>query len=185
MQATATTPKISWENFQQKYLSREDGYKYEWVNGQVVTTKHMDKTQFYILSNILEMFEKLLFAGKTTGRLIPEGDMFFAGNHRRPDVCYLTREQITRMADNSDDVPSFIIEIISNNDQMNTVRQKMADYRRAGVQCVWQVFPLMQEVHVYNGLGLRDMHVHEADEVCSAAPALPQFEMQAKQFFVK
>ena len=28
-------PKISWDAFQRKYLSREDRYKYEWVNGQV------------------------------------------------------------------------------------------------------------------------------------------------------
>lgn len=37
---------ISWPDFQKKYLSREDGYKYEWVNGAVEKTRHsMDKTQ--------------------------------------------------------------------------------------------------------------------------------------------
>jgi hypothetical protein len=40
MLATATTEfsaskKISWENFQKKYLTREDRFKYEWVNGMV------------------------------------------------------------------------------------------------------------------------------------------------------
>lgn len=37
--------RISWEDFKRKYLSREDGYKYEWVNGAVEKTKRsMDKT---------------------------------------------------------------------------------------------------------------------------------------------
>ena len=27
---------VSWEAFQRKYLSREDAFKFEWVDGQVV-----------------------------------------------------------------------------------------------------------------------------------------------------
>lgn len=30
---------VSWEAFQHKYLTREDAYKYEWVDGQVEKTK--------------------------------------------------------------------------------------------------------------------------------------------------
>lgn len=125
----------------------------------------------------------LLFSGKAVGELIPEGDIFFGGNHRRPDICYLTDEQIDRMAANSNDVPSFVIEVISTNDQMNTVRQKMADYKKAGVQCVWQVLPLVQELHVYTGQNLQEMRVFEGDETCSAAAALPLFEMSVNQVF--
>ena len=87
--------KISWETFQKKYLTREDGYKYEWLNGVVEKTKStMDKTQFYILRNLLRFFRKLLNEGKVSGELIPEGDLFFEENHRRLDVCWLTDEQI-------------------------------------------------------------------------------------------
>jgi len=29
---------ISWEDFKSKYLTREDNYKYEWLNGKVERT---------------------------------------------------------------------------------------------------------------------------------------------------
>ena len=31
--------KISWETFKNRYLSREDDFMYEWVNGYVEKTK--------------------------------------------------------------------------------------------------------------------------------------------------
>ena len=72
---------------EKKYLSREDFYTYEWVNGMVEKTKRsMDTKQFAIEDNILDAFYKLKFAGKFTGQIITEGDMFFLGNHRRPGV---------------------------------------------------------------------------------------------------
>jgi thioredoxin reductase len=35
----APAKKISWETFEKKYLTREDKYKYEWVNGIVEKTE--------------------------------------------------------------------------------------------------------------------------------------------------
>ncbi|MCC6725036.1 MAG: Uma2 family endonuclease, partial [Saprospiraceae bacterium] len=35
-----TEPKrISWEQFEKQYLTREDRYKYEWVKGQIEKTE--------------------------------------------------------------------------------------------------------------------------------------------------
>ena len=48
---------ISWEDFQREYLSREDGYKYEWLNGTIERTPNaMNAAQLYILSNLLNYF---------------------------------------------------------------------------------------------------------------------------------
>ena len=33
---------ITWEQFEKKYLWREDGYLYEWLNGQVERTSRFD-----------------------------------------------------------------------------------------------------------------------------------------------
>lgn len=65
---------ISWNEFQKRYLSREDGSKYEWVNGTVVKSRQKDYTQFYIVQNLLRAFEVLRKAGKAAGMLIMEGD---------------------------------------------------------------------------------------------------------------
>lgn len=76
---------ISWETFKKVYLEREDGFKYEWVDGYVEKTQRtMAKKHFFIQWNLLEFLTSL----KVGGLLIPEGDIFFSGKHRRPDIAY-------------------------------------------------------------------------------------------------
>ena len=179
MQNGHASKPISWPDFQKKYLSREDGFKYEWLNGQVSKSKHMDFTQFFIVANLLKLFEKLKQMGRVAGVMMPEGDIFFGQNHRRPDVAYLTDEQIARTAYGENQVPQFVIEVISTKDQMNLVHEKMGNYRQASVQVVWHIFPRIEEIHVYSGKGLKKMTVCTGEDFCSAAPVLPDFELSA------
>lgn len=76
-----------------------------------------------------------------------------------------------------------MIEVISNHDEMNTVVGKMQDYRAAGVQIVWHILPNHGEVHVYKGQALEVMKVCKGNDICSAAPALPDFELPATEIF--
>ena len=177
--------RISWSEFEKRYLSRENGYKYEWLNGEVVRFKAMDYTQFFILENLLAHFDTLKSENAIDGRLVPEGDIFFGLNHRRPDVAYLTLMQIARTAYGENQVPQFVIEVVSSNDQMNAVTSKMDNYRSAGVQVVWLILPNHHQVHVFSGEKLNRMTVCTEDDVCSAAPVLPLFEMTANDVFRK
>ncbi len=174
--------RITWEAFQKKYLSREDFFTYEWVNGMVEKTKRsMDTKQFAIEDNLTTFFNRLKFQGKVEGQLIIEGDMFFKGNHRRPDMAYLTKKQIANMAKGSkDDTAQFVIEVISTTDEMNRVYEKMQDYEKAEVKVIWHVFAKLQEVHVYHG---RHSTIYRGDELVSAAPVLPDFEMKVSDIF--
>jgi Uma2 family endonuclease len=176
--------ELSWEQFQRKYLTREDTYKYEWLDGVVEKSPYsMDKTQLYILRNLLAWFRKLLLEGKVEGELISEADLFFGSHHRRPDICWLTDQQIDNLADGEYEVPAFVIEVISSKDMINQVVRKMHDYRSAGVEVVWHILPIYQEVHVYTGDQLDHMNVCSGTTICSAAPALPAFSLPAAAVF--
>ncbi len=176
---------ISWLDFQRRYLSREDGYKYEWVNGIVEkTSRSMDQLQLIPLFNLRLFFETLRFSQKLDGSLEPEIDAFFLKNvHRRPDISYYSRQQLVAISKGQLQIPLFVIEIISTNDQINRVHQKMQNYRDAGVQVVWQIFPNLLEVHVYQGPQLNEMRVCKAETLCSAAPVLPDFVLPARNVF--
>jgi Uma2 family endonuclease len=177
-----TEPKtLSWEAFKRRYLSREDGYTYEWVNGKVEKTKRtMDYTQVFILDNLLRLFDQIKIQHEIKGRLTTEIDTFFAGSHRRPDLCFLTDEQMRATKHGVIPVPSFVIEIISNNDKMKRSQQKLLDYWRADVAVVWHIFPDLEIIHVYQG---KKMVVCIGDDICSAAPILPQYTFAAKEIF--
>lgn len=178
---------ISWTHFQRRYLSREDQYKYEWVNGTVVKSiRGMDKSQLYILNNLLNFFDELKSKSKVNGRMIPEPDLFFLSNHRRPDVAWLTEKQIYALAEpDAYEVPRFVIEVVSTNDNINKVKEKMVNYSEAGVQVVWHIFPQLRQVDVYTGTLLHQMTVCKGGDLCSAAPALPDFQLSVDAIFYK
>lgn len=107
--------------------------------------------------------------------------MFFLRNiHRRPDLVYFTEAQRINMAYDEEETPAFVIEIISSTDQMNLVQQKMRNYREANVKVIWQIFPALEEVHVYQG---NEMKICFGEMLCSAAAVIPDFELSAEAIF--
>lgn len=177
---------ISWSDFTRRYLRREDGYKYEWVNGLVEKTpRTMNQEQYFIWRNLVQVLRALSTQrGEDLGEFLAEADTFFQqGVHRRPDIAWFNADQLAEMAYGNNQVPGFLIEVCSTNDGVNRVMKKMKEYRQSpGVQVVWQVFPQLQEVHVYRG---GQMTVCSGTDLCSAEPALPGFALPAVEVFRK
>ncbi len=179
---------IKWSEFEKRYLSREDGYKYEWINGLVEKTEYtMNPTQLYIQRNLTALFRTFLNAGNVHGELLAEPDLFFFPEvHRRPDLAWLTNPQIDRLAqDGAIEIPAFVIEVISTRDAAQKIVDKMRHYRTAGVQVVWLIYPIQKEVHVYSSQNLENMTVCMGEKICSAAPVLPAFAFPVSDIFKK
>lgn len=173
---------ITWEHFQNRYLKREDAWKYEWVGGQVVKTpRNMDKSQLFICVTLIRLLYKLKAKNPGIhGDLISEGDTFFDGNHRRPDIAFFSDEQIKSARTGGEAVPKFVVEVISKNDQLEKIAGKMKNYRAAKVEVVWQVFPIEREVHVFRG---NQMTILSGDEICSAEPVIDGFLISVNDLF--
>ena len=177
-----TSKKITWEQFQRQYLSREDGFKYEWLNGVVEKTERiMFQNQLIIVDNLMELFDNLKFQGKVTGRLITEVDSFFDDHHRRPDVAFYTAEQIRQTKMQVNQIPSFVVEIISTTDRINRVNRKVDDYFNAGVKVLWHVFPESKKVHIFESN--RGSLICSGADLCSAEAAIEGFIMSADAVF--
>ena len=86
------------------------------------------------------------------------------------------------MANGQNQVPQFVIEIISNTDQMNKMIAKMQDYRNADVPVIWHIYQNFNEIHVYNG---KTMQVCIGTDMCSAEPVLPDFKMSVNDILNK
>ncbi|MEQ1745587.1 MAG: Uma2 family endonuclease [Saprospiraceae bacterium] len=180
--------RIKWSEFEKRYLAREDGYTYEWVDGLVEKTYNtMNPTQLYIQRNLIALFRAMLQSGKMSGELLAEPDLFLSREiHRRPDMAWLTNTQINRLAtEGAIEIPAFIIEVISTNDAAQKIVGKMRQYREAGVQVVWLIYPVQQEVHVYAGAHLDRMTVCTGEQICSAVPVLPDFAVAVREVFKK
>lgn len=115
------------------------------------------------------------------GTFVAEYDVQLSGiQMRRPDIAYLSKAQIIEADNGSDPVPAFTIEVISGNDQINHVEDKIIEYYKAGpggvpLKVVWLIFPEKKSVHVYTSR--RNVKICIENDICSANPVLPEFEI--------
>jgi Uma2 family endonuclease len=79
-----------------------------------------------------------------------------------------------------------VIEIISNNDQINQLEKKITEYFKAGaggvpLKVIWNIIPEQEVVYVYTSR--RDVKTCLENDICSAKPVLPDFEISASAIF--
>jgi Uma2 family endonuclease len=172
---------ISLDAFLRQYPNREDKYKYEWHKGIVEKTpRTMNRDQSDIQAAFLAYFYANA-AFRVFGSLIVELDMYIPSEDRtrRADLAILTREQMAASKHGDYSVPPFVVEVISTNDKINEVEIKLNEYFNNGVQVVWQVFPLIDIVKVYTSP--TNITICKGNDICSAAPVLPDFQMSVHQ----
>jgi Uma2 family endonuclease len=151
-----------------------DGYKYEWNDGELIKFTGMNKLQVKVYDILNTLFIKKGFW--ETATFVSEYDVQLTGiQMRRPDIAYLTKEQIEAADKGTDVIPEFVIEIISGNDNINKVEEKIGEYYKAGVKVVWLIFPENKSVHVYTSR--RNVKICIENDICSAAPVLHDFEI--------
>ncbi len=101
---------------------------------------------------------------------------------RRPDLAYFNGEQIDNSLSSEDKpIPAFVIEVISPTDDAVKVDEKVGEYFKAGVQVVWHVYPETEAVYIYTSR--RKVGICVEDDICSARPVLPDFEISVKDLF--
>lgn len=155
-----------------------DGFKYEWNDGEIIQFTGMNKEQVYIYSILNKLFVRKGYM--EAGTLIAEQNVHLSGIQlRRPDIAYFTDEQVMQGRIGEEMIPGFVIEIISNNDQINQLERKLAEYFKAGVRVIWVVMPEQQKVYIHTSP--RDVKACLENDMCSAAPVLPDFEISVNE----
>lgn len=172
--------KISLEKFYQ--WKPEDNYKYEWVDGKIEKTERsVTPDQQYIILNLQDRFTRTA-AYRNGDRLVVETDATLSVREvRRPDIALMSRQQVVDCAKGKPFLPAFAIEIISKNDNINKVREKLEAYFNNGVKVVWHIFPLLQKVDVYTSS--KRVVVLSENDLCSGSPALPDFNISVNDIF--
>lgn len=174
---------ISLERFLESYTDREDAFKYEWNKGVVEKKpRTMNRDQFLIFQHLIQRFlHTKAFAQQ--GMMICEVDMYLptVDRTRRADIAYLSGAQMAASKNGIPTVCPFVIEVISKNDQVNEVDEKIIEYFENGVEVVWTIFPKLKKVEVHRSL--KDITICFGDDLCSGAPVLPDFEISVNELF--
>ena len=174
---------ISLDAFRRLYDDRKDDFKYEWNNGLVEKTpRSINRNLYWLVSRLTRLFIQTA-AHRQNGEIFTTIEMFMpmSNRTRKPDLAFLTAQQIQDTANNGEFVSAFVIEIISKSDNINRVGKKLDEYFMDGVQVVWHIFPLLEKVEVYTSA--TDVKICRGATVCSAAPVLPDFDISAADLF--
>lgn len=158
-----------------------DGNKYEWHDGEIICFAKMNKLHLKLIRLLTRLFAQSK-AYQEGGMLIPEQDVMLTGIQlRRPNFAFFSGAQIDRSSRNEDPIPEFVIEVISPTDDAEKVEAKRIEYFKAGVLVLWSIYPETQSVYVYTGL--KAVAICTDEDVCSAAPVLGDFEVEARLLF--
>jgi Uma2 family endonuclease len=71
--------------------------------------------------------------------------------------------------------PDFVIEVASPSDEVAALREKMEEYRAAGVRLGWLILPDSKQVEIYTPTELQTLTTPEA---VSGDPVLPGFRLE-------
>ncbi|MFZ4647752.1 MAG: Uma2 family endonuclease [Gemmataceae bacterium] len=181
MQAQAT-PVLALPQTIEQFMDWEpvDGYKYEWFDGQLIRFSGMKKKQYYLYAILNRVFIEQGY--HRIGTFMAEPDVMLTPiQMRRPDIAYFTNEQIQRGRQGEDVIPEFVVELLSETDQAYRIEEKIAEYFKAGVRVVWNIFPESEAVYIYTSR--RQVVICLEDDVCSAAPVLPDFTIRVNELF--
>ena len=153
----------------------DDGFVYEWNNGVLEPTYGMKQEELFIIQRITRQFAKTS-AYEHFSELVSEINCWVSDEQmRRPDLSYYTAEQIRETAAGKNVIPAFVIEIISEHDDIRKVERKLIEYFKAGVQVVWRIIPDIRTVSVYTSP--KTVVICTDDDVIHAAPVVPDLTL--------
>ncbi|MEK7254944.1 MAG: Uma2 family endonuclease [Bacteroidota bacterium] len=173
--------KISIEEFLEKYREGAPGVKYEYNKGIIEKTEAMKFKEQYIAFNLQKVFKNTP-AARQDCLLVQELEVWTTEDQfRKPDLSFVTPEEARAAKTGEEPVPEFVIEVISKNDPIIVVEDKVTEYFQAGVKILWHIFPHNKTVKIYRSPD--DIEVCRADKICSAEPVVEGFKIKAEDIF--
>ena len=175
------TAYVSLDSFLAQYSDVDDGLKYEWNDGVIEITESMNQEQLKIQTILFHLFLKTIIC-KNGGIFTAETDMFTSVKQlRRPDLAIYTKAQIEAAAKGENQIAAWVAEVISPSDNLKRTDLKIDEYFDAGVKVVWQIMPFSKKVYVFTSP--EALKVCRGETICSAVPALDDFEIKAVDIF--
>jgi Uma2 family endonuclease len=169
----------------------DDDALYEEVDGQRVETPPMSVYAVKIATRLARMLGN--FADdQQLGEVV--GEMLFRlplkeelQRKRRPDIAFVSNQRWpadgsrTTRDDAWEVAPDLAVEVVSPNDLIEEVLDKIFEYFQAGVLLVWVVFPNHRLIHVYEATG-KVRAIAEPDHL-DGGTVLPGFQLPLDRLF--
>lgn len=108
------------------------------------------------------------------GFILPNGGM------RAPDAAWVQLARLQKLSRREKEkfiplCPDFVIEVASPSDTISELREKMEEYREAGLRLGWLILPVPKQVEIYTP---ETVQVLASPETLTGDPVLPGFKLE-------
>ncbi len=127
-------------------LDLDPGKRYELVRGVVEAMSHPGEEHTLVTDNLYGALRDYV-RSRSLGRVLPPGNFKLkiepeTDTVRSPDLVFLSKEKITGQPRAFTVIPNLAVEVYSTHDRPGLYREKFEDYRTAGWNVVWLIYPL-------------------------------------------
>lgn len=158
-----------------------DGYKYEWDDGEIIKWSSLQSKHIYIYHQLIKLFYRNYKS--PDGTFINKAKIHLSPVQvRLPDTAYFTDKQIGDGSRGIEIIPGFVIEYISEQDRCADLERKIIEYFKGGVKVIWVVVPEHHRVYVHTSPC--DVKACIEGDLCSAAPVLPDFKISVSEMLM-
>ena len=133
----------------EEYLATRYQPDCDYVDGEVLERNVGEREHSFIQQRLMKKFFDLIDSGVEISIWPEVRIQVSATRFRVPDICLYwkrgPRESVFREA------PFVAVEILSPEDRMSRMEEKLEDYFRFGVDCVWVIDPLRRSAYIHTG----------------------------------
>jgi Uma2 family endonuclease len=165
-------------------LAMPDGKDYELVNGELVERK-MGIRSNWVATRLVGRLDRFCEENPVGWAQASEaGYQCFPhdpGRVRKPDVSFIRYGRLPRgeLPEGWAKIrPDLAVEVVSPNDLVEELDDKLADYEKAGIPLIWVVYLVSRTVMVYRADG-SVTRLHEDDEL-SGEDVIPGFRCRLR-----
>jgi Uma2 family endonuclease len=158
----------------------------ELVNGRVVPTMPTGDEHADVESELgmrLRAYGKETGCGRAVGGEVGIYIRRDPDTVRAADLVFISRERDLRPRAKGyfEIAPELVVEVLSPDDRVSRVREKLRDYFSAGVRVVWVVDPASRRVLVHRSL--TDLTVLDDQKILTDEELLPGFSVPVSDLF--
>jgi Uma2 family endonuclease len=164
-------------------------FRYELINGELKTMSPAGHTHGKIIVRLTVPLAQHVkqnrlgevYAAETGFKLKSNPDTV-----RAPDIAFITRQRVKDVGETKGywpGAPDLAVEVLSPDDSVSEVEQKVSEWLEAGTKQVWIVSPEMQTVTIYRSR--TDIEVFAGNEKLDGGDVLPGFQLMVTEIFAE
>ncbi len=179
-------PKI-WTD--DELMSLPDGNRYELINGELIDMGNSGALHGYICS-ILVMALMNYILPRKLGIVLDSSTAFAMknGNKRSPDISFVSKAKLQGLEELPDGFldgsPDLAIEVLSPNNTIAEIHQKLVEYFENGSRLVWVINLKQHYVLVYRSAQEPDRLLKQSDSL-DGEDVIAGFTMPLSELFQK